>query len=244
MKPRLRRRLLFAAAAGAVLLLRWQKRKLQREADSGESATLIWQRPSTSSNHLCKAAAAIINCCASLRSPRYEPTPWASWQLANMILLEAKCQLLGRLLGRLRVHRQMVIPDVYLDWADDEGTRALPASAPIVAFLHTITGGGEAQDDQNLRLASARGFRAVNLIRRGHSGAPLASRAQWSLLGDVADTRAQVAAVRARFPHADFLGMVGLRYATSATTAATGCNLPFASLLAWPLPSRLASRLV
>lgn len=199
-----------SAAAVALAALEWKRRRLQREAESGESASVLWKQPQPDSRDwLGKFVAAIMCRCASLRHPQYRPTVWASWQLANMLLLVCKCQLMRFLHGRLKVERQMVAPDLYLDWADDKLARSLPPTAPVIAFLHTICGGESPQDEHNLRLATARGFRAVTLIRRGHGG-PLTSRASWSLIGDVDDTRAQVAAVVARFPAADFRGMIGL----------------------------------
>lgn len=200
------RRTLLLVATAAAILLRWH-RWLAREAATGRSARLI-RRSSAGRGGLADTLGAIIERCASLRSPGYVPTPWASGQLANMILFEAKIQLQRWVLGT-KTSRQRIETDLFIDWWDDDATRRLQPTAPCVIFLHTINGGDHASDDLCMRAASRRGWRSCCFVRRGHAG-PLEGTPTFSLLGDVDDVRAQVAAVAARWPDADFVGMVGV----------------------------------
>ena len=98
-------------------------------------------------------------------------------------------------------------PDVTIEWAKDDAALALPVDAPIVIFLHTITGSA-AQTRWQMSQASRRGWRSCTFVRRGHSNKRLRTPS-FNLLGDVEDVEMQVAAVRHAYPDA-FLGMVGV----------------------------------
>ena len=98
-------------------------------------------------------------------------------------------------------------PDVIVEWAKDPVGYALPADAPIVIYLHTITGTA-AQTRWLKKYASLRGWRSATFVRRGHGG-PLRSPS-FNLLGTVDDIELQLAAVRRAYPRAAFIGMVGV----------------------------------
>jgi len=174
------RRRLLAVAGSAALILYWHARRLKAEAESGASAQLLWRRPrkhgdkpGDATERLSEAVSAIIDRCASLRRPAYVPTPWASGCFSNIIAFVLKCNLMRAVRGAVPVVRQQldgVDPSCCIEWADDEATRALPASAPIVIFLHTISGGSSAEDDLCLRAAAARGWRSCVFLRRGAGG--------------------------------------------------------------------------
>jgi predicted alpha/beta-fold hydrolase len=82
----------------------------------------------------------------------------------------------------------------------------LPADAPVLLVLHTIT--GVAEDEVELcHRARVRGMRPFVLSRRGHAG-PLRS-ARFNVMGCTRDTELQVRFVRARHPGA-FVACVGV----------------------------------
>jgi hypothetical protein len=141
----------------------------------------------------------------------YKPTPWARSAKANfaLALLRSRLGELRRrveppLVGRVTVCRD---PDVTVEWAKDDAALALPADAPIVIFLHTITGSA-AQTRWQMGQASRRGWRACTFVRRGHGAGKLQSPT-FNLLGDPGDVEMQLTAVRREYPNA-FLGMVGV----------------------------------
>merc|ERR1719424_2123349 len=90
----------------------------------------------------------------------------------------------------------------------DDACHALPPDAPIVVFLHTITGTA-AQTRWLMSGASERGWRSCVFVRRGH-GAQRLSSPSFNLLGDVGDVELQLEAVRRAFPRASFVGMIGI----------------------------------
>jgi predicted alpha/beta-fold hydrolase len=68
----------------------------------------------------------------------------------------------------------LTMPDggtVSIDWAACPG---LPDSAPVVIFLHTITGSAT-ETGHFLRAATRRGWRSCVFNRRGHAGLSLSS---------------------------------------------------------------------
>jgi predicted alpha/beta-fold hydrolase len=93
-------------------------------------------------------------------------------------------------------------PQVGLDWLE---APSLPADAPVLLILHTIT--GTSRDFLSLaKDALSRGLRPMVCLRRGHTGAPLTAP-RVNLLGCTADLRSQVAFVQARFPAAPILAL-------------------------------------
>ena len=88
----------------------------------------------------------------------------------------------------------------------DVTTSSLPTNAPIVCFLHGVTGHSETMIPF-LTYARSRGWRACVFNRRGHSHALMSAR--FNFIGDTEDTREMVSLVTKRYPDA-FIGMVGL----------------------------------
>lgn len=167
-----------------------------------------WRRDDTD---LSRAISAILKHSPSLKEPIYKPTPWARSAKANfaLALLRSRLGELRRrveppLVGRVTTCKD---PDVTVEWAKDEDALALAPDAPIVIFLHTITGSA-AQTRWQMGQASRRGWRACTFVRRGHGSAKLGSPS-FNLLGDTDDVEMQVEAVRRMYPDA-FLGMVGV----------------------------------
>ena len=97
--------------------------------------------------------------------------------------------------------------DVHVEWVKDEVGAALPDDAPIVVFLHTITGSA-AQTRWLTTAASKRGWCSCVFVRRGHGGR--LSSPSFDLLGNADDVELQLAAVRRAYPRASFVGMVGV----------------------------------
>jgi len=196
-----------SGVSAVVLPMLWNRLTVRYEAEKGESASTIFcpiEDASPGDAQLARTMQEIVARCPSLQSPRYVPPAFAPGSISNAALALAKRKLL-----RLdMVHERLPAePDLYISWANDRQTRALPDSAPVVAFLHTITGGAR-QTQLLCRHAASRGWRSVVLVRRGHGG-PLA-RPLFNILGSVEDTRLQMAAVHTRYPNASFLGLVGL----------------------------------
>lgn len=82
----------------------------------------------------------------------------------------------------------------------------LPADAPVLLLLHTIT--GVAQDEAEFcKAAFKRGWRPVILSRRSHAGE--LRTAKFNLMGCVQDTKLMVAEVAKMYPDS-FIGAVGL----------------------------------
>ena len=152
----------------------------------------------------------------SLEYPTYQPTTWAKSSKANFALALVRSRLgelrrkvepplTGGSTGRFSACDE---PDVTVEWAKDDACHALPPDAPIVVFLHTITGTA-AQTRWLTSGASERGWRSCVFVRRGHGGQKLSSPS-FNLLGDVGDVELQLAAVKRAFPRASFVGMIGI----------------------------------
>jgi len=95
---------------------------------------------------------------------------------------------------------------------------ALAPAAPMVIFLHTITGSAR-ETSHFMKYATRRGWRSCVFNRRGHTGIPL-TYPSFNVMGEASDKAAQVAAVVARHPGASYLAMVGTS-ATRTTSART-----------------------
>lgn len=203
-----------AVVVGATATLALRYRQLQEEARSGSSARVIWCPPSTPGlatrrRQLAQHVARIVDNCVSFSKPEYVPPVVAAGTWANLALFMLKQAIDG--LVRTRYRRQVLnCPDggvVSIDWTEDPVTRNLPSDAPIVVFLHTITGCAKGTG-HFMRGASERGWRSCVFNRRGHGGVPLSTGA-FNVMGDVDDTRLQVEAVQDAYPGA-FLGMCGI----------------------------------
>jgi len=179
--------LLTVPLASALMPLSMLRRSPQKQVRA-------YFRREDSTSALSIRLAAILKHNPSLQKPRYVPTPWARGSKANFALALARSRL-GAL--RRRVEPPLTgrvttcdSPDVTIEWAKDDAALALPADAPVVIFLHTITGSA-AQTRWQMGQASARGWRSCTFVRRGHGDAMLTSPT-FNLLGDVGDTELQV----------------------------------------------------
>lgn len=152
----------------------------------------------------------IVARCKELQSPQYKPPWWAKGTWANLLLFMFKNKAATWLGAIPPLQREtLTTPDgsrISIDYNDDDRTRALSNDAPIVIVLHPITGSGSGMA-WFLREAASRGWRGCVFNRRGHSQ-PLATPS-FNLMGNLEDTRIQVAAVQKRYPGA-FLSMVGI----------------------------------
>ena len=110
----------------------------------GASARLVWCPPTTmglseTDREQAGQMERIVENCSSLRYPEYIP-PLGMGRWVNLGLQRLKVGLHPR----VRYRRQEIqCPDgglVCIDWADDEVTRKLPSTAPVVILLHTILG--------------------------------------------------------------------------------------------------------
>jgi len=179
----------------------------------GNAARLVHADASKAENpvrrKLAQKIESIISACPELKNPRYIPTFWAADQWANMALLIVKQRWDKSFLRKTKYSRELLkMTDggtVSIDFPDDSH---LPADAPLVIFLHTITG-SSSDTGHYMRCATRRGWRSCVFNRRGHGRVSLTSPS-FNVMGDAADTKAQVDFVTARYPAASFIGMVGI----------------------------------
>jgi len=156
-----------------------------------------------------QAVLRILERCEELRNPRYLPTLWASdtWTNCGLFILK---QLVDKSFLRSEDYTREVLTmadggTVSIDYSP---CPALAPDAPMVIFLHTITGSAR-ETSHFMRYATRRGWRSCVFNRRGHAGIPLTSPS-FNVMGEPSDTAAQVAAVVARHPEASYLAMVGI----------------------------------
>jgi len=158
---------------------------------------------------LAKCIESIIDHCPELKTPRYIPTFWAADQWTNMALLIAKQRFDKSFLRYTNYTREtLTMGDggtVSIDFPADSH---LPDDAPLVIFLHTITG-SSSDTGHYMRYATRRGWRSCVFNRRGHGRMSLTSP-RFNVIGDAADTKAQVDFVTAKYPSASYIGMVGI----------------------------------
>jgi len=166
---------------------------------------------------LSQRLARMLEATPSLQQPTYQPTTWAKGSKANFALAFARSRA-GELRrkvepplsgGAPRYSACDGTPDVVVEWAKDEAAVALPLDAPIVVFLHTITGTA-AQTRWLMSGASQRGWRSCVFVRRGHKEKHKLCSPSFNLLGDVGDVERQLDSVRRAYPRASFVGMIGI----------------------------------
>jgi len=149
----------------------------------------------------------IVSRCASLYET-YRPPWWCIGPWMNALVLLIKQWLAPS----LPFHRETITcPDggeISLDWANDDETKGLPDSAPVIGILHTITGSSRDHFGM-MRYAAKRGWRSCVLNRRGHSGMPLRVTTRFSIVGDADDTVLLVDKMRQKFPD-NFIGLAGI----------------------------------
>lgn len=98
--------------------------------------------------------------------------------------------------------------EVAIDRLLEPAGQELPDNAPIVLFLHTITG-GRYDTTEFMRYALSRGWRPFLLLRRGHLGSVL-KNPKFNYLGCTDDTKLMVDHVAEAWPEARFIGAIGL----------------------------------
>jgi predicted alpha/beta-fold hydrolase len=218
--------------------------KLKDARRPAPTADLVYCRPQADMQSPEEYAAAlrierIVDACPSVREPQYRPRSWYAAPLVNSALSTAKRAVRAtRASGppfRLRTEE---VPgtdgDLQVVWAHNRASLDLPADAPVVMYMHTITGDA-ASTVPLLRQASRRGWRSCVLLRRGHAG-PLQGAPRFNVLGDVDDASLQVQAVRAAFPSASFVGLIGVSAGSGLLVSYCGQSAP-RSRSQPPLPS-------
>lgn len=157
---------------------------------------------------LARRIRTIVTACPDLSIPRYVPTPWAANRWLNIALLLLKQKVDKYWRGDLFTREILTMTDggtVSIDFIDDD---SLPDTAPIVIFLHTVT--GSSRDTSHfVRYARTRGWRGCVFNRRGHGGLGLTSP-RFNCMGDAGDTKEQVEFVTRKFPTCSYLAMVGI----------------------------------
>lgn len=180
---------------------------------SRSSGRLVHCRPEHTSDPVLKERAVVVQdilgLCPELSNPRYIPTFWAADTWTNCALFILK-QLYDKSCLRSNLYTRELITledggTVSIDYSDCSG---LPVSSPFVIFLHTITGSAK-ETGHFMRYATRRGWRSCVFNRRGHAGVPLTSPS-FNVMGEAADTKAQVQAVLRRYPDISYLAMVGI----------------------------------
>ena len=173
-----------------------------------EPVEVYWRKDDSP---LSQRLAKILALDPALESPEFHPTPWARAAKANFALATFRSRLgaLRRAMEPPFSDRTTLCnePDVTVEWTKDPIGYQLPSDAPIVIFLHTITGTAS-QTRWLKKYASMRGWRSCTFVRRGHGG-PL-QEPSFNLLGAVADIDQQIEAVKIQYPMASFLAMVGV----------------------------------
>lgn len=150
----------------------------------------------------------IVSTTPSLSAPQYTPTLLAANTWSNIILLMLKQKLVINKNDNF-IRDTLTTDDggtVSVDWAADAAH--LPEDAPVVIFLHTVTGSAR-ELLQYTRDATRRGWRSCVFTRRGHGGMRLSS-GKFNLMGDAEDTVMMVEHVQTKYPHSSYLGMVGV----------------------------------
>ena len=150
----------------------------------------------------------IVKLCPELSNPKYIPTFWAANQWANLVLFLVKEQFDIYFRADIFSREILTLSDggtVSIDFSDDTN---LCTTAPILMFLHTVT--GSSRDTSHfVRYATSRGWRGCVFNRRGHGEISLTSPS-FNCMGDASDTKAQVDFVTTKFPSASYLAMVGI----------------------------------
>ena len=156
---------------------------------------------------LAETVERIVERTESLSRPCYVPTLWAAGSWANLALLVLKQSLDKQWRSADLTREQLVLPDggtVSVDWP---AHCHLPHDAPLVIFLHTITGSSR-DTSHYLRAATRRGWRSCVFNRRGHTMSLTSPK--FNIMGDAEDTRLMVEHVMAKYPDTSYLGMVGI----------------------------------
>jgi predicted alpha/beta-fold hydrolase len=172
-------------------------------------AQVVRSRPTITCNEHDDRMKAILGRCARLKE-RFFPTFWCFGAYSQMVLM----LLVEHFVSGVSFRReQLTAPDgglLALDWGEVDlpHCAALPADAPTIAVLHTIT--GDASNCKTfVKYAARRGWRCVVLIRRGHGSLPLTTP-RFNIMGDVDDTKLMVERLHAQLPAGTYLSMAGI----------------------------------
>ena len=150
----------------------------------------------------------IVSRTQSFIEPKYVPTFWAANTWSNLVLLMIKQKIDKKYNYQFR-REKLTMEDggiVAIDWP--LGADGLPPNAPIVIFLHTVTG-SSADIIHYTKEATRRGWRSCVFTRRGHGGLHLTS-AKFNMMGDAEDTTVMVNKVVHAYPESSYLAMVGI----------------------------------
>ena len=160
-----------ATAVVAKILLDY-RRHCQTLRDEG-SARLITQTDKTTN----RVMHSILDAAVHLKTPEYAPSyPLCNtWINIAVFMLKANySRMAGDAVIPLR-RQEVRTADggkVAIDWAASPEADALPPTAPVVCFLHTVTGSSRAVAPF-LKYVTMRGWRACVFLRRGHGSLEL-----------------------------------------------------------------------
>jgi predicted alpha/beta-fold hydrolase len=132
----------------------------------------------------------------------YRPTPWLFNTHLQLMFLSARKKNAGQSYDRIEPITMQDGGQTALAWIGD----ALPARAPTIVVLHTLTGSPQSMQELMIDLHRHTGWRVVLCIRRAHAGLPLTSPA-FNIFGSVTDLSEQLELIRARLPDSALYGV-------------------------------------
>lgn len=168
--------------------------KIRQMTQRGVTPTLFFQ-PNASNQQ-------IIGKLEQLQQP-YHPTPWLHNQHSQLIYLNIRKKVTTRFnydhIEQLRM--------------SDGGTTALawcghhlPADAPTIVVLHTITGSPDSMREMVSDLHEYTGWRVVLCLRRGHGDLPLHTP-KINILGSTSDLQEQLQFIQQQRPNSPLYGI-------------------------------------
>lgn len=181
---------------GALLCGVYMLLKRARQLLAAAPAHRLWFNP-----HAQPQTALILSQLASIHQP-YRPTFWMSHCYLQLLVLVLRGWFYSWWRPGRFEREILTLADggsVSIDVLCDD----LPASAPLVIILHTITGSSKSCTSL-AQYASARGWRACVFNRRGHD--QLLTSARFNLMGDVNDTIAMTNRIQTRYPGCFMVG--------------------------------------
>lgn len=127
---------------------------------------------------------------------KYRPTPWLANTHAHLIYFDKVRKRTVKL--QYDQVEQLKMSDGGITGIAWFGLH-LPADAPTILVLHTITGTTDSMRELVKDLHQYTGWRIALCLRRGHAGFPL-SVPKINLFGDTQDLREQIRYIQQRFP--------------------------------------------
>ncbi len=154
----------------------------------------------------------ILSTCKSVLIPDYVPTVFACNKWINTLCFLIRLRVI-EFFYKCNIRRQTIdcIVDngqVAIDWYEDSRTKNLKKNAPILIFLHTISG-TSATTAYFLKDAAERGYRACVFTRRGHFGATPLKSPRFNFMGDKEDIVLCCNEVKRLYKDA-WIGMIGI----------------------------------